>query len=122
MIVFISISAVHSTDSPLRIFNVQLEADKAFDVWTGSSQERDLIRVPKTPCRICLPNFKTKLHSGSRPMPKSRTPVKFCCFVSNDRERYCCIVLWLTVEITNILQNGLRKIVKEKVWRDLLSD
>ena len=46
-------------------------------------------------------------------MPKSRTPFKFCRLVSNDGERLSCIVLWLTVEITTILQNGLRKIVKE---------
>jgi hypothetical protein len=47
-------------------------------------------------------------------VPESRTPLKFCRFVSNDGERLRCIFLWLTVEITTILQNGLRKMVKEK--------
>jgi hypothetical protein len=31
---------------------VQLEADKVFDVWTGSSQKRDLVCVPKTPAKF----------------------------------------------------------------------
>jgi hypothetical protein len=43
----ISIFAVHCTASPFRILNVRLDSHQAFSVWTGSSQERDLVCVPK---------------------------------------------------------------------------
>jgi hypothetical protein len=48
----ISIFAVHCTESPLRILKARLDSDKAFNVWTGSSQERDLVCVPKTPAKF----------------------------------------------------------------------
>ena len=48
----ISIFAVHCTESPLRILKGRLDSDKAFNVWTSSTQERDLVCVPKTPAKF----------------------------------------------------------------------
>ena len=48
----ISIFAVHCTESPLRILNARLDSDKAFSIWTGSSQDRDLVCIPKSAAKF----------------------------------------------------------------------
>jgi len=48
----ISIFAVHCTESPLRILNARLDSHKAFNIWTGSSQERDLVCVPNSAAKF----------------------------------------------------------------------
>ena len=48
----LSIFAVHCTKLPLRILNVQLQSKSEFSVWTGSSQERDLVCVPNTAAKF----------------------------------------------------------------------
>src|SRR5579859_3643299 len=48
----LSIFAVHCTASPLRILNVQLQSRSAFNVWTGSPQERNLVCIPNTAAKF----------------------------------------------------------------------